>query len=194
LTDEALVIKKFLRSSIHDLKNLLSPVVLYSELIQESDLNGSEKENIDVILKKTDEINRYFDALRLCYQDEAWIENGSAKLLIEKISLLCGTVIKSGQKIFYWRYDKDLSLLNQKFKEKGIELLSKILDLSEKKTIAPFWVLVRSGSEGIVWSFYEGLPEGTFDTEAEILALPPKELSELAHALGKPIFNFSWKE
>jgi hypothetical protein len=191
LTEEALIIKKILRSSIHDLKNLLAPVVLYSELIQEANLSGAEKENIDAILKKTDEINRYFDALRLCYHDDAWIENGSAKLLIERISLLCGTIFKSGQKIFYWRYDKDISLLNQRFKGKRIELLSKIIELAEKKADAPFWVLVQNGKEGIVWSFYEGIPEGAFDTKKEILALPLKELSGLALALGKAIFNFS---
>jgi hypothetical protein len=193
MLDETKIIKELLKSTVHDLKNLLAPIVLYSELIQESHTGGSNSDNIGVVLSRAEEIDRHLNAIRLLYNEESWVENSSVALLIERLALLCRTRFRSKKMPLNWRYSKDILPIEDDMKGKGMALLGQILDVSGKSEEAQtkeIWILVFVKKGKIIWEIYEGSPEGDFENEKEIACLLPERLIELKKLLNKPLSVF----
>ena len=194
MVDEALIIKNLLKNAVHDIKNLLSPVFLYAEMLGESSSGKQNQEKAGVILKKAEEMDQYLNALRLLYSQETWFEGRSLPLLMERISLLCRTLFRSNGKTLYFRYSKEIQILEEDVSEKGFGILSKILfvaehDVKGKENI--FWLTVKKESGKLLWSIYQGKPPADLSSGGEIAALSPSEISKLEKTFGEPLTHFS---
>ena len=183
------MISKMLRSAAHDIKNLLSPVFLYSEMVEENPDSAQNREHARMILMKAEEINRYLDAVRLLYHEGAWHEEGSFSLLAKKLVLLTETIFKSHEKSLFIRYFSGLEILKGDLSGNGFALLSELIAAAEDdKDIAykDVWLVARTESDKLGWKIFLRQVESRQKVQEQVLGLPDRELLRLEASLGEP--------
>lgn len=104
MDDDLVVFKTLLREVVHDIRNELSSILLYSELLGEANLDESSKENVNTIIKKGESTLSYLEALKLLYSDGASNNICDARQQIEKFALLFKNFFRARGKICFYRY------------------------------------------------------------------------------------------
>ena len=186
---QSAIIFKILRNATHDIKNLLSPVFLYSEMVEETPNSEQNRENAKMVLMKAEEINRYLDAVRLLYHEGSWYEEGPFSLLAQKVVLLMETAFKSNEKTLFIRYSSGMRFYGGDFSNGGFSLLAGLMFAAEDRndlTHKGVWLVTRRESDKLVWRIYFGAAGSRQKIPEQIMELSEEEILRLEASLGEP--------
>lgn len=82
------LLQTLLSNVVHDLNNLLGPLLLYGELLQGTLSDAGQHKKITAIIGRTHLIRDVLDSLRLLYKEERWEGCATAFHLARHISVL----------------------------------------------------------------------------------------------------------
>ncbi|MFB3851633.1 MAG: hypothetical protein ACE14Q_06895 [Acidobacteriota bacterium] len=186
-------LKELLRANIHDLKNFLSPIILYSEFIRDAVSDNETKENCDIILEKSEFISQHLEAMRLLYSDSSWYEQNSWRELLRRLYFVFSPLFRSKSKVLLFRYVDNEKFSLKRDDKKHREILSNLVELSNKNDSNCLLVLVdKKDDKGFSFYFFEENIDSASKVEP-IKSVSKEEIREKIKS-QKAISLVEWEE
>lgn len=183
--------KEILRTNIHDLKNYLSSLILYSEFLQEAKKIEEARECSEIIIEKSELLNRHLNALRLLYNASSLNEHCSVKDFLERLSVIFTPLFREKSKVLLFRYTTSIVFSSTKLSLKLDEIFLKFFEICRNLQKNSLLVLLHKvdngdGGDCCFYFFEENLNlEKKMETIKEISEEKAKEILEKSKFISK---------
>ncbi|MEJ2367768.1 MAG: histidine kinase dimerization/phospho-acceptor domain-containing protein [Acidobacteriota bacterium] len=116
---------------IHDLNNLLAPIFLYGDLLEQEAADEASKKKISTILSRADQIQTLLSSVRMLYKDDEWESFALPRTFLENLDQLLSPLARKNHASAHWYFEADAPSLPREVLEQKWRMILPLVDFFE---------------------------------------------------------------